>query len=186
MIILFTPEQDHPQEMEIIHALFETGLERLHLRKPGANIVEYKAYLNSIPKEYLNKVYIHQYHTLKDEFPAIQLHLRNQDVAQTHFKVKTTGAHKLEEALEKLKSFEEVYLSPVFPSISKKGYESQEVLSIAHLPSELRTRIIALGGIKAENLNKGKEFGFKHFAVLGCVWGSKDPIASFRKLRDLL
>ena len=184
MIILFTPEQDHPQEMEIIHALFEACLERLHLRKPWATKNDYKAYLNAIPTEHLHRVYIHQYHDLKEEFPTIHLHLRNQDLPNEHFKAETTGAHSVEEALEKLKSFEEVYLSPVFPSISKAGYESQALLSIAHLSAKKRSRIIALGGISNSNIEKAKLLGFNHFAILGILWQAKDPLESYRLLRE--
>ncbi|MDX1444768.1 thiamine phosphate synthase [Lishizhenia sp.] len=186
MLVLFTPEQDHPQEMEIVCALFEAGLERLHLRKPGATKNDYKAYLNAIPTEHLHRVYIHQYHDLKEEFPTIHLHLRNQDLPNEHFKAKTTGAHSVEEALEKLKSFEEVYLSPVFPSISKDGYKRKENLSIQHLDTNLRQRIIALGGIHPENLSNAKEFGFHHFAVLGCIWQSAHPLQSFKQLQNTL
>ncbi|SFT80766.1 thiamine-phosphate pyrophosphorylase [Lishizhenia tianjinensis] len=186
MLILFTPEQDHPQEMEIVCALFEAGLERLHLRKPGANKEVYKAYLEALPSKYCNKVYLHQHHDLKAHFPEIKLHQRNQDLPNENFKAQTTGAHSIDEALEKLEHFEEVYLSPVFPSISKPGYESRETLSIAYLAAEKRSKIIALGGISSTTIEQAKSLGYQHFALLGTVWKAEDPLEIFRQLQMLV
>lgn len=186
MLVLFTPEQNHPEEMEIVSALFEAGLERLHLRKPKANKEEYYNYLKSIPVAYHPQIYLHQFHELKEEFPTISLHQRDQDLEISAYPVKTSGAHSVQEALEKLERFEEIYLSPVFPSISKVGYRSEEDLSLLHLGNDLQDRIIALGGINSKNIYKAKELGFKHFAVLGSVWQSESPLKSFEALRYIL
>ena len=45
MIVLIAPENDIPNEIEILYQLFQEGLEYFHLRKPNKN---YKEHLSLI------------------------------------------------------------------------------------------------------------------------------------------
>ena len=44
MIVLIAPEKDVANEIEILHQLFEAGLEYYHLRKPFKNLEEHVSY----------------------------------------------------------------------------------------------------------------------------------------------
>ena len=78
MIVLVAPEQDLENELELLNALFQNGLKVYHLRKPGKDKAEVRTYLNQINPEFLNRVVLHQFHELADEFPLMGIHLQEQ------------------------------------------------------------------------------------------------------------
>ena len=65
-----------------------------------------------------------------------------------------------------------VFLSPVFDSISKKGYragfDDPEILKAFLANSQ--QKIIALGGINQERIQTCNELGFDGYAMLGHIW----------------
>lgn len=85
-----------------------------------------------------------------------------------------------------------VFLSPVFDSISKPGYGSAftpEQLQWARARGIINRRVVALGGIDAENIPVAALCGFGGVAVLGALWGddSGNPgevARRFEKLRN--
>jgi len=48
MIVLIAPEKDISNEIELLHQLFQEGLEYYHLRKPFKDHQEHCDYLNAI------------------------------------------------------------------------------------------------------------------------------------------
>lgn len=50
MIIIIAPENDVPGEIEILHQLFDAGLDYYHLRKPHKDYEAHCDYLNQIDK----------------------------------------------------------------------------------------------------------------------------------------
>lgn len=71
--------------------------------------------------------------------------------------------------------FDACFLSPIFPSISKKGYSGtfteQELCK--HLQTK-KVKVIALGGIEWHKIQQLHAWGFDGAAVLGTIWGD-DP-----------
>ncbi len=61
-----------------------------------------------------------------------------------------------------------VFLSPVFPSISKPGYGGS--LNLEELKVVVNRKVIALGGITEERLPIVERIGFGGAAMLGAVW----------------
>ena len=70
-------------------------------------------------------------------------------------------------------------LSPVFSSISKKGYKGRgfDVNSI-------QKKVIGMGGVTIFNLDKFTSLGFKGVGVLGGIWNSLTPVNDFIKMKD--
>ena len=86
------------------------------------------------------------------------------------------------------------FLSPIFNSISKRGYHSKfnlQELSIflkkynSSLISKNLGVAIALGGIDEEKIEIVRELGFSGVGVLGAIWESNDPIEKFVRLKIL-
>ncbi len=75
-----------------------------------------------------------------------------------------------------------VYISPVFESISKAGYQNKELFNELSLAKSVPENAIALGGVSIDNLEVLKKLGFKKAAVLGAVWKSDDALESIKKL----
>ena len=195
LIVITRPEM-LPGEAEIINQLFAQGLARLHVRKPGATEAELYALLEQIEPQFRGRIALHQHHELANEFGITGLHF-----TESHRLVQSEGI------LEKLKSngfiistsihdpkeletlahcFDYAFLGPVFDSISKEGYSSKFPGNFKLEKHSFPGKVIALGGIHAENLKSVREMGFDGAAVLGSIWQNPDnAIAQFEQLRSL-
>lgn len=191
MIILIAPENDIPNEIEILNQLFEEGLLYYHFRKPSKNYEEHVAYLNQIDKNYHNRIVVHDHHELINEFNLKGIHFQEQkridhiDNPSEYFKNlnmygKTISSSFHEPAVLKDCYFEFDYhlLSPVFSSISKEGYEGRG-FDVNHI----NKTIIGMGGITTETIAQTIELGFKGIGVLGGVWNAENPVESFKSIK---
>ena len=78
MIVIISPEIDVDNEISILNQLFNEGLEYYHLKKPSKNITEYCDYLHQIDEEYHNRIVIHSYHELINEYNLKGIHFEEQ------------------------------------------------------------------------------------------------------------
>ena len=76
-LIVITPEENLANETEIVNRLFEAGLHRLHLRKPLLGLAYHRAYIDNVATEYHERIVIHNYFELMDEFGLGGLHLNS-------------------------------------------------------------------------------------------------------------
>lgn len=175
-------------EINTIHALFECGLELIHVRKPDFSKEEMKVYLSKITKDYRSRLVLHQHHQLALDFGINRIHLtrntREKWDLDTEKKrdqfIKSTSTHCIEDfnALDKV--FEYAFLSPVYPSISKENYVSKtELFEAIKTRTNYNTQLIALGGIESINIEKSLRNGFDNVALLGTIWNSENPIKNF-------
>ena len=162
-LILITPPTYFVEEDKIITALFEEGLDTLHLRKPGTAPMFAERLLTLIPEQYHKRIVVHGHFYLKEEYKLKGIHLngRNPNLPEGYKGHVSCSCHSLDEVKERKSSCDYVFLSPVFNSISKLNYNS------AYTAEELRTaakagiidkKVIALGGIDEENLLEVKDF----------------------------
>lgn len=192
MIVLIAPEQDLPEEIAILHGLFEKGLDYYHLRKPFKGYEEHVAYLNQIDSKYHSRIVVHYYHELLNDFDLKGVHLQEQPrialgeqltsyVESFQIKGKTVSSsfHELHELEAVEATFDYHLLSPVFASISKKGYEGRG-FDVNHLTK----KVIGMGGIQVETLHRTLALGFKGVGVLGGVWNAAHPVKSFTAIRE--
>ena len=83
-------------------------------------------------------------------------------------------------SIEEVKNSTDVdycFLSPIYDSISKKGYTSHfsaEILTNACREGIITERVFALGGITPELLPQ-LEWGFGGAVMLGYLWEEKSP-----------
>ncbi|WP_458627669.1 thiamine phosphate synthase [Winogradskyella sp. PC D3.3] len=191
MIVLIAPENDIPNEIEILNQLFQEGLLVYHLRKPKKNYDEHVAYLNKIDKEYHNRIVVHYFHELINDFNLKGIHFQEQkridhiDNPGQYFKNlnmfgKTISSSFHEPEVLKACYFEFDYhlLSPVFSSISKKGYKGKG-FDVNHIDKT----IIGMGGITEETIEETIKLGFKGIGVLGGVWNTENPVESFKSIK---
>ena len=186
-------------EEEIITALFEEGLELLHLRKPNALVTDSERLLMLIPEKYHQRIVTHDHFCLKDEFNLLGIHLnaRNPHKPADYAGHTSASCHSIDEVEERKTSHNYVFLSPIFNSISKQDYKA------AYTPEEIKeaarqgiidTNVMALGGINLDNMLEIKDSGFGGAVVLGDLWNRFDPcvdsgflpvVEHFRKLKKL-
>lgn len=179
-------------EADFIDKLFNHGLDRLHLRKPGADIGECRRLLDGISREWLPRIVVHDNFGLCREYGLGGVHLngRNPMAPPNHEGCVSRSCHSLEEISRYKGECDYLTLSPIFNSISKQGYMAAfepEQLAAARDSGLIDSRVIALGGVTLENIPRVRELGFGGVAILGDVWqrmadGSVDEyLASLRK-----
>lgn len=191
MILVIAPEKDVENEVSILNQLFKSGLEYYHLRKPNKDYKEHCAYLNQIDAQYHNRIVVHYFHELINEFNLKGIHFQEQkridhiDNPGQYFlnlnmygKTISSSFHE-PEVLENCDfEFDYHLLSPVFSSISKEGYPGRG-FNVKHIDK----RVIGMGGVTADNLKEFESLGFKGVGVLGGIWSSKEPVEVFKKMK---
>ena len=193
MIVLIAPEKDIENEINILNKLFEAGLEYYHFRKPDKNYQEHCEYLSQIDAKYHDRIVVHYFHELINEFNLKGIHFQEQkriDVLENgkeyflrfnNMQGKTISSSFHEPAILEHCTIEFDYhlLSPVFSSISKKGYEGRvfEVNNIDKI-------IVGMGGVNSETIPQVLKLGFKGIGVLGGVWNAEKPIESFISIKE--
>ncbi|WP_158848999.1 thiamine phosphate synthase [Algibacter sp. L1A34] len=193
MIVLIAPEHDIPNEIEILNQLFQEGLQYYHFRKPNKNYEEHCAYLNQIDKQYHNRIVVHYFHELINEFDLKGIHFQEQkridhiDNPGQYFKNLNMFGKSISSSFHEPKTLEDCefefdyhLLSPVFSSISKVGYEGRG-FDVNHIDKF----IIGMGGINADTIIETFKLGFKGVGVLGGIWNSNNPVKSFIELKTV-
>lgn len=189
MIIIITPEEFVQNETEIINALFQEGLDLLHIRKPFVSSEEMTDFIQKINPEFHPHLVLHSHHDLADRFNISRFHFRETDRQNDLFKSFTdqtisTSVHDIETFNELSEDWEYAFISPVFPSISKKGYgENSNILNEIKERNNSNVKLIALGGIHEKNINEVVNSRVDGVALLGAIWESNEPLDIFRKCR---
>lgn len=193
MIVLIAPETDTPNEIEILNRLFQEGLEYYHFRKPDKNYQEHCEYLNQIDPQYHNRIIVHYFHELVNEYNLKGIHFQEQqrrdclDTPTDYFvklnnmfgKTISSSFHEPEELENCTFEFDYHLLSPVFSSISKQGYNGRG-FDVNHIDKT----IIGMGGVTTNNLAEFNKLGFKGVGVLGGIWNSENPVEDFKKMNS--
>lgn len=201
-LIIITPQINHPEEINLIHTFFATGLSKLHLRKPFFSLSDYRNYLHLIDKKFHSGISIHNHFSLLNEFPGLSAHITSlvrkeadftEGINLSKLSTLSTSFHSWKEIEENLYPFDYAFISPVFNSISKKGYNEaidlsaiRRVKQTISLQNKKAPSIVALGGVSTVNISLLQQNGFDGAAVLGAIWESEDPITSFIKLKETI
>ena len=188
-LILISPPTFKTGEVDLLCKLFDAGLKRFHLRKPNCKSEELREYLKQVPRKYLPKIVIHRYSELVKEFDLGGYHYRSDEPSSEIFSTSSRSFHKLNELKDMSEKLDYIFFGPVYESISKIGYKPKVPLSkIFSLfksnefqESPNKPKIYALGGIRRKKLKRLSEVGFDGVALLGSVWGSRDPVKAFKE-----
>ncbi len=190
-LIVFTPEGNHPHEVTILHALVRAYNITIHVRKPDFTKDAYRSYLAGYAS-ILSHMVLHEHHGLAKEFAVKGIHLKERDrntvkEIDPDVKVISTSLHNIADAANLSIPFEYIFFSPLFKSISKENYGTNNTsATLSQAASDLKSKtsipIIGLGGINEENIALVKSSEFDGAALLGAVWEQSDPIAAFDKI----
>ncbi len=177
-------------EIKIIHSLFEEGLSLFHVRKPHFSEIEMKAFVSEIGLEFRNQLVLHQYHDLASSFGIDKLHFSEKNRTNFYdFSAKTlsTSSHSIEDFNVLNSMFDYAFLSPIFSSISKENYSPKtDAFESIKRRTNFSTKLIALGGLSAENIKQTLENGFDDVALLGTIWSSTNPLGNFKKCQQIV
>ena len=200
-LIVLTPEQTQENETEVVNSLFGLGLQGLHLRKPLFNEQDYVTYLAAIDKQYHSRITIHNNFQLYEEFGLGGIHLNTasrsdrevlDQVKHLPLSVISTSFHSWQEIEKNRFEYRYVFISPVFDSISKKGYKAavdlagaEEARGVLAIQGKYCPAIIALGGVDAKHIRKLHQHGFDGVALLGAIWTAENPVERFESIMEI-
>jgi len=183
-------------EAAIINELFNAGLSRLHLRKPGSNAQQICGLLNQVDTAFYSRIALHQHHELAQTYGIKRLHYtesaRQQAMPALLESLKlqgytlSTSIHDLA-AINSLAAFDYAFFGPVFNSLSKPGYNSNLSPAFRVEQHHAKPKLIALGGITSDQLPTVKAMGFEGAAVLGTIWNEPNKaLQTFQNLKNTI
>lgn len=186
-LIAITAENPVPEEAKKIVFLLRSGFFRVHLRHPAASRREMRDLIEAIPLELHKRILLHGHFDLAADFNLGGLHLNQRCPVPPPFYRGglSRSCHSIKE-VEASEGMDYVTLSPVFDSISKKGYRSAFSADDLSSLSSLNIPVIALGGVNFNNITELGKYNFSGAAMLGTLeW--ELPFDEFsRKLKDNL
>lgn len=177
-------------ETELINELFQEGLNLLHIRKPFINSEEMADFIQKIDSEFHHQLVLHSHYDLAKDFNISRFHFREIDRQNDLYKsfadkTISTSVHDIETFNELNEEWEYAFISPVFPSISKKGYgENSNILNDIKKRDNPNVKLMALGGINENNIHEVFNNGVDGVALLGSIWESDEPLNVFKKCRQ--
>ena len=182
-VIVITKPEMFPGEADMVNTLFANGMQRLHLRKPGASEEEMAEWIGRIDLPFRQRIIVHDHHRLLRTMGlgGIHLNARNPEApawfsAERQKRRSVTlsrSCHSLEEIAQWKGVCDYLFLSPIFDSISKGGYTSaftRETLLQAYHDGLFSKPVYALGGVSADNIRSIYDYGFAGAAVIGSLW----------------
>jgi thiamine-phosphate pyrophosphorylase len=186
-IVLVSDFNEIPQEILLLNALFEQGLEYFHLRKRDYSLEKICNYLDHISPVFYERIVIHSHFNLVERYGLRGVHFKKnytlndflQDMtitaseARARYRHLSHSVHSLNEIKNNSFAFNYLFLSPVFDSISNKGYNSKiKIQAIRKFFKEEpnRPEVIALSGITADKVVHIAESGFNGLGLLGYIW----------------
>lgn len=198
-LILMTRPDFFIEEHQILTALFEEGLDTLHLRKPNTEPVLSERLVSLIPEGFRKKIVVHDHFYLKHEYglKGIHLNARNSQLPNNYKGHISCSCHTEEELSACASLSDYMFLSPIYNSISKTDFHEDfnlERLAAMKRRKFIHKKVMAFGGIGEENIPDMKRLGFGGVVVLGDIWNRfnihthsdyKEIIHHFRKLRKL-
>ena len=182
-VIVITKPEMFPGEADMVNTLFANGMQRLHLRKPGASEEEMAEWIGRIDLPFRQRIIVHDHHRLLRTMGlgGIHLNARNPEApawfsAERQKRRSVTlsrSCHSLEEIAQWKGVCDYLFLSPIFDSISKGGYTSaftRETLLQAYHDGLFSKPVYALGGVSADNIRSIYDYGLAGAAVIGSLW----------------
>ena len=172
-LILLTHPKRLYSEMDLLATLIEEGIPCLHVRKELGTPEAHQNFLNRVPKSLRDNVIVHEFPELAERYKLMGIHYKStSEPISVEGKIIGKSVHSFEEA-QKYSELDYLYLSPVFDSISKEGYESafdKEELRDFLSNWKGKAKIYALGGINTETAKEALDLGFYGVVVLGAIW----------------
>jgi thiamine-phosphate pyrophosphorylase len=187
-IIAISYPEEYKEEHNIINELFNNGLEIFHLRKPLWTFDKIVSLLDMIDASFHNRIVLHSHYELSEGLKGIHFTGKNKHLIKEYKNVnihKSISCHSFEETQQYAEIMDYSFISPVFDSISKKGYKAN--IDFACLKENAKKQnLVLLGGINNINLNELKEIRPYGIAILGHLWDSNNVIKAFKDIQECI
>lgn len=178
-LVILTKSTFFVEEDKILAALFDEGMEMLHISKPGSSPIFSERLLSLLPEEYYKKIVVHDHFYLKNEFGLAGIHLDSDAIPVPdgyRGKVSRTCTD-LDKLREMKRNSQYVFLRNIFDSVSdkeQKGSFTTEQLLEASRKGLIDKKVYAMGGITLDNVRLVRDMGFGGVVVCGDLWNQFD------------
>jgi thiamine monophosphate synthase len=181
LLAVLTKPEPYPGEYVLLEALLEAGVERLHLRKPGGSV---EGLLERLAPRWASKLVVHGGAELAARYGVTQIH--GAVKAGGHGMAISTSVHSWDEFRILPEGLAYALISPLFDSISKRGYRAtDDLLTIP--PGPLVCRPVGMGGVSDETIGLMMVRGWTGAAVLGWIWEEQGKeVSRFEQLKKII
>lgn len=162
------------EEDKILSALFDEGMDMLHINKPESEPLYAERLLTLLPKKHYDRISVHQHYYLKQEYDLRGIHIDNPEMAvpdgfRRHVTRSTSNISDLKEMKKKC---DYVMLHSLFDSLHDgvKASLTQSEMMEAHKKGLIDRHVYALGGMSLESIQQAKDLGFGGVVICGDLW----------------
>ena len=196
-LVILTKSTFFVEEDKILSALFDEGMDSLHLYKPGNPPMYSERLLTLVPEQYHRHITVHDHFYLKNEFDLAGIHIDAPSISvPERYKGKISRTcTNLNELKMMKKTSNYVFLKNIFDCIEFKEERSSFTLDILENAAKnglIDKKVYALGGMGIDNVKLAKDLGFGGVVICGDLWNRfdihnqvdyKDIINHFERLR---
>lgn len=195
-LIIQTQPTFFVEEDKILTALFEEGMDLLHINKPDSEPVYAERLLSLLPSLKYDRMVVHQNYYLKQEYDLRGIHIDNPDAAvpdgfRRHV---TRSTYRISDLKEMKKQCDYVMLHSLFDSLHDGVKASLTIAEMeeANKKGLIDKHVYALGGMSLESIQQAKDLGFGGVVICGDLWNRfsiqheinfHELINHFRKLK---
>jgi len=200
-VVVVSPEKELAEEQGMVQEMFRLGLRNYHVRKPKYSTDKLRSYLSKFDERYLDRIVIHTHHELATQFKVKGIHLterhRKKKAFRTWLTMKwvkfrrpdiqvTTSFHVIQSITRNHNpEYRYVFLNPIFESISKIGYKSTfNDDSLREALKKTKYKVLAMGGVTFDNIDRVIDFGFHGFGLVGTLWQNENPVKEFQRITE--
>lgn len=178
-LVIMTRPTFFVEEDKIIDALFNEGLDDLHLYKPDSSPVYLERLLSLLPEDEYKRMTVHNHYYLKNEFKLGGIHIddplaEKPDGYKGNITRTCTDLSQLK-ALKKKSKY--VFLKNIFDSVTDEretaSFSTSE-LSDASRKGLIDKHVYAMGGMTLDRVKIVKEMGFGGVVICGDLWNRFD------------
>lgn len=196
-LVILTKSTFFVEEDKILSALFDEGMENLHLYKPGNPPMYSERLLTLVPEQYHRHITVHDHFYLKNEFDLAGIHIDKPSISvPERYKGKISRTcTNLNDLKMMKKTSNYVFLKNIFDCIELKEEKASFTLDILENAAKnglIDKKVYALGGMGIDNVKLAKDLGFGGVVICGDLWNRfdihnqvdyKDIINHFERLR---
>ncbi|QQT26249.1 thiamine phosphate synthase [Sphingobacterium spiritivorum] len=186
-MIIISPDTITPQHLELIHSFPWSDELLYHLRLPFTPKDDIIHILKDIDRHLYPFIVLH-YH----KETALKAGIRRVHISPDKKKeislpdtdlILSASTHHVDEFNSLDADIAYAFISPVYPSISKEGYQATADFKIHNIQhrTNFNSRMIALGGITEYNISELKTLGYDDVAMCGYIWKHQNPLSAAEK-----
>lgn len=189
---IFLIDEIYNDAIVINNLLHTEAIDYFHIRRPDACKEEIELIIKSIDNSFYPRLKLHSHFELCEKYNLGGIHLNKRNPTPLpNFDYNKYQISNSFHSIQEIRSlnckpchigyvnYAYVTLSPIYDSISKKGYLSAFDTEDVNFAKEINaqvdngTSVIALGGVTPQVFSELKDLGFGGAALLGYIWGSK-------------